>query len=75
MAVENLELKEQQSDREELEETLEKLEKHKDKLLQQIKATRQLCYEESQQVNGIIIIRMHHLYRHKPMQLMCSKYT
>uniref|UniRef100_A0AAV2JSU6 Uncharacterized protein n=1 Tax=Knipowitschia caucasica TaxID=637954 RepID=A0AAV2JSU6_KNICA len=50
VAVENLELKEQQSDRQELEETLEKLEKHKEKLVQQIKATRQLCYEESQQI-------------------------
>ncbi|KAJ0012355.1 hypothetical protein NQD34_013330 [Periophthalmus magnuspinnatus] len=50
VAVENLELKEQQSDRQELEETLEKLEKHKEKLIQQIKATRQLCYEESQQI-------------------------
>ncbi|KAK7945284.1 hypothetical protein WMY93_001012 [Mugilogobius chulae] len=49
VAVENLELKEQQSDRKELEETLEKLEKHKEKLIQQIKVTRQLCYEESQQ--------------------------
>lgn len=50
MAVENLELQEQQSDRKELEETLVKLEKHKEMLVQQIKATRQLCYEESQQV-------------------------
>lgn len=50
MAVENLELQEQQSDREELEETLMKLEKHKEKLVQQIKNIRQLCYEESQQV-------------------------
>lgn len=50
MAVENLELQEQQSDRKELEETLDKLEKHKEKLIQQIKSTRQLCYEESQQV-------------------------
>ncbi|KAI3375405.1 hypothetical protein L3Q82_021888 [Scortum barcoo] len=50
VAVENLELQEQQSDRKELEETLVKLEKHKEKLLQQIKATRQLCYEESQQI-------------------------
>lgn len=50
VAVEHLELQEQQSDRKELEETLEKLEKHKEKLIQQIKATRQLCYEESQQV-------------------------
>lgn len=52
MAVENLELQEQQSDRRELEETLDKLEKHKDKLAEQIKATRQLCYEESQQVTA-----------------------
>ncbi|XP_044075297.1 epidermal growth factor receptor substrate 15-like isoform X5 [Siniperca chuatsi] len=50
VAVENLELQEQQSDRKELEETLVKLEKHKEKLLQQIKATRQFCYEESQQI-------------------------
>ena len=50
MAVENLELQEQQLDRKELEETLVKLETHKEKLVQQIKATRQLCYEESQQV-------------------------
>lgn len=50
VAVENLELQEQQSDRRELEETLVKLEKHKDKLVQQIKTVRQLCYEESQQV-------------------------
>ncbi|XP_061652833.1 epidermal growth factor receptor substrate 15-like isoform X2 [Phyllopteryx taeniolatus] len=50
VAVENLELQEQRSDREELEETLVKLEKHKEKLTQQIKATRQLCYEESQQI-------------------------
>ncbi|XP_031146829.1 dentin sialophosphoprotein-like isoform X2 [Sander lucioperca] len=50
VAVENLELQEQQSDRKELEETLVKLETHKETLLQQIKATRQLCYEESQQI-------------------------
>lgn len=50
MAVENLELQEQQSDRKELEETMVKLEKHKEKLIQQIKTIRQLCYEESQQV-------------------------
>lgn len=50
MAVENMELQEQQSDRKELEETLVKLEQHKDKLVQQIKMTRQLCCEESQQV-------------------------
>ena len=50
MAVESLELQEQQSDRKELEETLVKLEKRKEKLIQQIKATRQFCYEESQQV-------------------------
>ncbi|XP_054623119.1 uncharacterized protein LOC129176769 isoform X2 [Dunckerocampus dactyliophorus] len=50
VAVENLELQEQQSDRKELEETLLKLEKHKEKLVQQIKAIRQLCYEESQQI-------------------------
>lgn len=50
MAVENIELQEQQSDRKELEETLVKLETHKEKLVQQIKSTRQLCYEESQQV-------------------------
>ncbi|XP_042354274.1 uncharacterized protein LOC121951854 [Plectropomus leopardus] len=50
VAVENLELQEQQSDRKELEETLVKLEKHKEKLVQQIKTTRQLCYEESQQI-------------------------
>ncbi|KAM4552527.1 uncharacterized protein PAE49_015932 isoform 2-T2 [Odontesthes bonariensis] len=50
VAVESQELQEQQSDRKELEETLVKLEKHKDKLIQQIKATRQFCYEESQQI-------------------------
>lgn len=50
VAVENLELQEQQSDRRDLEETLVKLEKHKEKLVQQIKTIRQLCYEESQQV-------------------------
>ncbi|KAM9791207.1 uncharacterized protein LOC133165666 isoform X1 [Syngnathus typhle] len=50
VTVENLELQEQQSDRKELEETLVKLENHKDKLIQQIKVTRQLCYEESQQI-------------------------
>ncbi|KAL7386980.1 hypothetical protein ABVT39_016501 [Epinephelus coioides] len=50
VAVENIELQEQQSDRKELEETLVKLEKHKEKLVQQIKTTRQLCYEESQQI-------------------------
>lgn len=52
MTVESLELQEQQSDRKELEDTLVKLDKHKDKLIQQIKATRQLCYEESQQVKS-----------------------
>ncbi|XP_041849314.1 uncharacterized protein LOC121645071 isoform X2 [Melanotaenia boesemani] len=50
VAVESLELQEQESDRKELEETLDKLEKHKEKLVQQIKTTRQLCYEESQQI-------------------------
>uniref|UniRef100_A0A8D3BAV7 Epidermal growth factor receptor substrate 15 n=1 Tax=Scophthalmus maximus TaxID=52904 RepID=A0A8D3BAV7_SCOMX len=50
VAVENLELQEQQSDRKELEEMLVKLESHKENLVQQIKATRQLCYEESQQI-------------------------
>ncbi|XP_053739938.1 uncharacterized protein LOC128769899 isoform X2 [Synchiropus splendidus] len=50
VTVENLELQEQQSDRQELEETLVKLDKHKEKLLQQIKTTRQLCYEESQKI-------------------------
>ncbi|XP_030258344.1 uncharacterized protein LOC115572431 isoform X2 [Sparus aurata] len=50
VAVENIELQEQQSDRKELEETLDKLEKHKEKLVQQIKTIRQLCYEESQQI-------------------------
>uniref|UniRef100_A0A3Q3JVT7 Epidermal growth factor receptor substrate 15 n=1 Tax=Monopterus albus TaxID=43700 RepID=A0A3Q3JVT7_MONAL len=50
VAVENLELQEQQSDHKELEETLIKLERHKERLVQQIKATRQLCYEESQQI-------------------------
>ncbi|XP_069367094.1 uncharacterized protein [Paralichthys olivaceus] len=50
VAVENLELQEQQSDRKELQETLVKLDDHKEKLVQQIKATRQLCYEESQQI-------------------------
>ncbi|XP_028327678.1 uncharacterized protein LOC114478709 isoform X2 [Gouania willdenowi] len=50
VTVENLELQEQQSDRKELEDTLVKLDQHKQKLLEQIKATRQLCYEESQQI-------------------------
>ncbi|XP_076600377.1 uncharacterized protein LOC143328851 isoform X2 [Chaetodon auriga] len=50
VAVENLELQEQQSDRKELEDTLVKLEDHKQKLVEQIKAIRQLCYEESQQI-------------------------
>ncbi|XP_024921917.1 uncharacterized protein LOC103396645 isoform X2 [Cynoglossus semilaevis] len=50
VAMENLELQEQQSDRKELEETLVKLESHKEKLIQEIKETRQLCYEESQQI-------------------------
>ncbi|XP_062259550.1 uncharacterized protein LOC133967876 isoform X2 [Platichthys flesus] len=50
VAVENLELQEQQSDRKELQETLVKLDDQKEKLVQQIKATRQLCYEESQQI-------------------------
>ncbi|XP_067460716.1 uncharacterized protein [Thunnus thynnus] len=50
VAVENVELQEQQSDRKELEETLVKLEAHKEKLVHQIKSTRQLCYEESQQI-------------------------
>ncbi|XP_019739347.1 uncharacterized protein LOC109524147 isoform X2 [Hippocampus comes] len=50
VTVENLELQEQQSDRKELEETLLKLAKHKEKLIQQIKEIRQLCYEESQQI-------------------------
>lgn len=50
LAMEKLDLQEQQSDRQELEETLVKLEKHKDKLIQQIKSIRQLCYNESQQV-------------------------
>ncbi|XP_015257590.1 PREDICTED: epidermal growth factor receptor substrate 15-like [Cyprinodon variegatus] len=50
LAVENLELQEQQSDCKDLEETLVKFEEHKEKLIQQIKATRQLCYEESQKI-------------------------
>ncbi|KAM3604437.1 uncharacterized protein V6R79_011023 [Siganus canaliculatus] len=50
VAVENLELQEQQSDRNELEDTLVKLENHKEKLVEQIKNIRQLCYEESQQI-------------------------
>ncbi|XP_029309539.1 uncharacterized protein LOC115022630 isoform X2 [Cottoperca gobio] len=50
VTVENLELQEQQSDRKELEETLVKLETHKEKLVQQVKSTRQQCYEESQQI-------------------------
>ncbi|KAM4727491.1 uncharacterized protein FYW61_010761 isoform 2-T2 [Anableps anableps] len=50
LAVENLELQEQQSDCKDLEETMVKFEKHKEKLIQQIKATRQLCYEESQKI-------------------------
>ncbi|XP_043989339.1 uncharacterized protein LOC122840773 isoform X2 [Gambusia affinis] len=50
LAVENMELQEQQSDCKDLEETMLKFEKHKEKLIQQIKATRQLCYEESQKI-------------------------
>ncbi|XP_077580898.1 uncharacterized protein LOC144201926 isoform X2 [Stigmatopora nigra] len=50
VTVENLELQEQQSDRDDLEETLVKLDQQKEKLVQQIKVTRQLCYEESQQI-------------------------
>ncbi|XP_054888861.1 uncharacterized protein LOC129361789 isoform X1 [Poeciliopsis prolifica] len=50
LAVENMELQEQQSDCKDLEETMVKFEKHKEKLIQQIKATRQLCYEESQKI-------------------------
>nr|XP_020516679.1 uncharacterized protein LOC110005710 isoform X1 [Labrus bergylta] len=50
VAVEHLELQEQQTDRKELEDTLVKLEDHKETLIQQIKATRQLCYEESQKI-------------------------
>uniref|UniRef100_A0A1A7Z312 Epidermal growth factor receptor pathway substrate 15 n=1 Tax=Iconisemion striatum TaxID=60296 RepID=A0A1A7Z312_9TELE len=50
VTVENQEFEEQQSDRKELEDTLVKLDKHKDKLIQQIKATRQHCYEESQKI-------------------------
>ncbi|MEQ2279888.1 hypothetical protein AMECASPLE_013882 [Ameca splendens] len=50
LVVENMELQEQQSDCKDLQETLVKLEKHKEKLIQQIKATRQLCYEESQKI-------------------------
>lgn len=48
--MEKLDLQEQQSDRQELEETLVKMETHKEKLIQQIKTIRQLCYNESQQV-------------------------
>lgn len=55
MAVENLELQEQQSDCKDLEETLVKFEEHKEKLIQQIKATRQLCYEESQKVTLVFM--------------------
>ncbi|CAL8343332.1 unnamed protein product [Merluccius merluccius] len=50
VAVETLELQEQQQDSRELEETLGKLDQHKDKLQQQIKATRLLCVEESQRI-------------------------
>ncbi|XP_033959603.1 uncharacterized protein [Pseudochaenichthys georgianus] len=50
VTVEHLELQEQQSDRKELEETLGNLETHKDELVQQVKATRQMCYEESQKI-------------------------
>lgn len=65
MTVENLELQEQQSDRQELEETLQKLEKHKDKLIQQIKVTRQLCYEESQRVTRsfVLCLSVHRLIK------------
>lgn len=48
--MEKLDLQEQQSDRQELEETLVKMETHKEKLIQQIKTIRQLCYNESQKV-------------------------
>ncbi|KAK5859376.1 hypothetical protein PBY51_020936 [Eleginops maclovinus] len=50
VTVENLELQEQQSDRKELEETLVNLETHKEELVQQVKETRQMCYEESQKI-------------------------
>ncbi|KAK2895811.1 uncharacterized protein [Channa argus] len=59
LTVENLELQEQQSDRKELEETLVKLENHKETLVQQIKTTRQLCYEESQQILSLQAEEMH----------------
>ncbi|KAJ3595316.1 hypothetical protein NHX12_004620 [Muraenolepis orangiensis] len=50
VAVESLELQEQQQDIKELEETLLKLDQHKEKLQQQIRTTRQLCVEESQRI-------------------------
>ena len=50
MALESLELQEQQQDVRDLEETLLKLDQHKEKLQLQIKSTRQLCVEESQKV-------------------------
>ncbi|CAL8278716.1 unnamed protein product [Lota lota] len=50
VAVETLELQEQQQDIRDLEETLVKLDQHKEKLQQQIKSTRQLCVEESQRI-------------------------
>ncbi|TWW73452.1 hypothetical protein D4764_15G0008460 [Takifugu flavidus] len=50
LAMEKLDLQEQQSDRLELEETLVKMETQKEKLIQQIKTIRQLCYNESQQI-------------------------
>lgn len=61
--MEKLDLQEQQSDRQELEETLVKMETHKEKLIQQIKTIRQLCYNESQQVliHPLCISKLLHL--------------
>ncbi|XP_059913913.1 uncharacterized protein LOC132462411 isoform X1 [Gadus macrocephalus] len=50
VALESLELQEQQQDVRDLEETLLKLDQHKEKLQLQIKSTRQLCVEESQKI-------------------------
>lgn len=62
--MEKLDLQEQQSDRKELEETLVKMEKHKEKLIQQIKTIGQLCYNESQQVLIHPATQSFYIYRH-----------
>ncbi|XP_062337876.1 uncharacterized protein LOC134036796 [Osmerus eperlanus] len=48
--VEGIELQEQHSDKLELEQTLERLEKHRAELEEQIKRTRLQCFQESQEI-------------------------